>query len=428
MLTIPVAKPSALATTPSAAAATSNRSVSRPKKSLDGGKIHDGTATNDNVAVGGTSSDEDKTKGKGNSRSQSRKRGSIFGALLGKKEEHDEKKEIKKEEKADDKAIKEEIKAIKQEVKEEDKAEKKAEQEDDKIIKKEIEAIKKEVENEYKTEETVGKTKDGYTIEPGPLDTAAVGKLCTNIIGWDPLTATVSQVLGDEGKKSGIPEEKIESKGVESSPGHSSREAHQKPNKRNSIFSNLFGKKETTAPGAKDFATTTSSKGSEPTAVSATAPRLEDPITTGSSEPSTTAPASTAAADTTETSALVDSPSATATTPEPGKEKRRSSFFGNLGTKREKRTDITSDADIPDGEGKKSAPAKFGGLFRKPSRAAASGNRSGNNATSPIPNVPEPIESPVSGGKDVSANTGDAGATPEPATGHAQHTPVSATA
>lgn len=260
------------------------------------------------------------------------------------------------------------------------------------------------------------------------MDTAAVGKLYTNTIGWDSLTATVSQLVGDDGKKSVIPEEKIESKGVESSLGHSSREAHQKPNKRNSIFGNLFGKKESPSPGAKDFATTTSSKGSDPTAVSATAPRLEDPITTGSSEPSTTAPASTTAADTTETSALVDSPSVPATSPEPGKEKRRSSFFGNLGTKREKRTDVTSDADIPDGEGKKSTPAKFGGLFRKPSRVASSGNRSGNNATSPTPNVPESIESPVSGGKDVPADTGDAGATPEPATGPAQHTPVSATA
>lgn len=178
MLTRCVAKPSALATTTSAAAANAtSRSASRPKKSLDGSKVHDGTTTSDNVVIGGTSSDEDKIAGKGKSRSQSRKRGSIFGTLLGKKEEHDEKKEVKKEEKADDKAIKQEIKAIKQEVKEEDKAEKKAEKEDDKIIKQEIEAIKKEVENEDKTEnEILGKTKDGNVIEPGPLDTAAVGK------------------------------------------------------------------------------------------------------------------------------------------------------------------------------------------------------------------------------------------------------------
>ena len=57
------------------------------------------------------------------SRSQSRKRNSIFGTLLGKKEDHDVKKEEKKEEKAEEKAVKEEIKH-------EEKAEKKAEKEE----------------------------------------------------------------------------------------------------------------------------------------------------------------------------------------------------------------------------------------------------------------------------------------------------------
>lgn len=423
MLTRPIAKPSALATTPSAAAATSSRSASRPKKSLDGGKVHDGTTTSDNVAIGSTSSDEDKTGGKGKSRSQSRKRGSIFGALLGKKEEHDEKKEVKKEEKTDDKVIKQEIKAIKQEVKEEDKAEKKAEKEDDKIIRQEIEAIKKEVENEDKTEkENLGKTKDGNIIEPGPLDTAAVGKLCANMISGDPLTSvTVSRVLGESA------EGKTESKGLEQSAVHSSREAHPKPTKRNSIFGSLFGKKETANPVAKESATTTAAKDSEPTAVSATAPRLDDPITTGSSEPSTTAPVSIPAADTNESSALVDAPSAQATTPDPAKEKRRSSFFGTLGTRKEKRSDVTSDTDITDGEGKKST---FGGLFRKPSRAATGGNRSSNNATSTTPAVVEPTESPTLASKDdPAAVAGDTGFTSEPVpTGPTQHTPVSATA
>lgn len=433
MLTRPSAKPSSFATTPSAAAATTSRSASRPKKSLEGSKVHDGTATSDNVAVGGISSDEDKTRGKGKSRSESRKRGSIFGALLGKKEEHDEKKEVKKEENADDRAIKQEIKAIKQEVKEEDNAEKKVEKEDDKIIRNEIKAIKKEVENEDKTEnatlgnetlgnEFLGKTKDGNIIEPGPLDTAAVGKSCTNMFICDSLTsATVSRVLGDsaDGTKS---VENTEYKGVESPVGHSSREAHPKLNKRNSIFSSLFGKKDT--PVTKDSATTTAARESEASPVSATAPRLDDPVTTGASEPNTTAPISTSAVDTTESSALVDTPSAQATTPDLGREKRRSSFFGNLGNKKEKRADVTSDTDITDGEGKKSTPAKFGGLFRKPSRAATSGNRGANNATT-TPAIVEPIES----SKDAPAVTDDAVNTSGPtSTGHSQHTPVPATA
>ncbi|MCJ1265546.1 hypothetical protein MMC22_005426 [Lobaria immixta] len=411
-----LAKPSALATTPSAAAATTSRSASRPKKSLDASKVHDGTTKSDNVAVGGTSSDEDKTKGKGKDRSQSRKRGSIFTALLGKKEEHDEKKEVKKEEKADDKAIKQEIKAIKQEVKEEDKAEQKAEKEDDKIIKQEIESIKKEVENDDTIgKENLGKTKEGNIIEPGPLDTAAV----------------VSRALGEstEGTQPITAKETVESKGAESSTGHSGRDAHQKPIKRNSIFNSFFGKKEATSPLTKDSTTTSPTKDSETTAVSATAPRLDDPVGTGSSEPSTTAPVSIPSANTAEGSALVDTPSAQATTPDPVKEKRRSSFFGTLGTKKEKRSDVTSDTDIADGEGKKSTPTKFGGLFRKPSRAATSGNRNSNNATSATPAVIEPTESPTSTSKDAPVIPDDTGAASEPAsTGQTQHTPVTATA
>lgn len=104
-----LAKPTTLATTAGA---------SRPKKSIDGSKVHDGTSPLDNVAVSGPAlgvaavapsttttavGGADAGKSKSKSRSRSRKRGSIFGALLG------EKKEAKKEEKAEkegDKAVK----------------------------------------------------------------------------------------------------------------------------------------------------------------------------------------------------------------------------------------------------------------------------------------------------------------------------------
>lgn len=107
-----VAKPSTLATTAGA---------SRPKKSIDGSKVHDGTSPIDNVAVSGPAlgvaavapsttttavGGADTGKSKSKSRSRSRKRGSIFGALLG------EKKEQKKEEKAEkegDKIVKPDI-------------------------------------------------------------------------------------------------------------------------------------------------------------------------------------------------------------------------------------------------------------------------------------------------------------------------------
>lgn len=113
-----LAKPSALATTAGA---------SRPKKSIDGSKVHDGTSPLDNVAGSGPAlgvaavapsttttavGGADAGKANSKSRSRSRKRGSIFGALLGKKEEHEEKKELKKEEKAEEKAEKEGEKAV----------------------------------------------------------------------------------------------------------------------------------------------------------------------------------------------------------------------------------------------------------------------------------------------------------------------------
>lgn len=90
--------------------------------------MHDGTIPTDAVASAGSSSDEGKPKQK-KDRSQSRKRGGLFGAFLGKKEEHDEKKEIKKEEKAEEKAIKNETKKEEKLEKEEVKVEKKLEKE-----------------------------------------------------------------------------------------------------------------------------------------------------------------------------------------------------------------------------------------------------------------------------------------------------------
>lgn len=65
------------------------------------------------MARTGSVTEEDKNK---KSRSQSRgKRQSLFGNLLGKKEEHDAKKEVKKEEKEEKKEEKAEAKAEKEE-------------------------------------------------------------------------------------------------------------------------------------------------------------------------------------------------------------------------------------------------------------------------------------------------------------------------
>ena len=61
--------------------------------------------------------------------------------------------------------------------------------------------------------------------------------------------------------------------------------------------------------------------------------------------------------------------SSTTTAPDPTKEKRRQSFFGNMASKKERKVDATSDSEMTDGEGKKSAAGKLGGIFRKASRS-----------------------------------------------------------
>lgn len=155
-----VGKP-ALGAAPTSTSATASRSLSRTKKSTDG-KVHDGALPTEASARSGSSEDEAKSKAKSKDRSQSRKRGSFFGAILGRKEEHDEKKEIKKEEKAEEKALKDEIRK-------EEKAEKKQEKEE-RNLEKQLEKEEKQLEKEEKKE-----AKDTKADEPAPLDAAAIG-------------------------------------------------------------------------------------------------------------------------------------------------------------------------------------------------------------------------------------------------------------
>ncbi|EXJ68254.1 uncharacterized protein A1O5_08869 [Cladophialophora psammophila CBS 110553] len=79
---------------PAAAAVKTSRSKSKePKKSVDASTAAAAAAAD----AAATSSDADETTKPAAERSQSRKRGSIFGTLLSKKEEHAEKKEEKPE-------------------------------------------------------------------------------------------------------------------------------------------------------------------------------------------------------------------------------------------------------------------------------------------------------------------------------------------
>jgi len=86
----PLGKPAALAT--AAAGIT-------PRKSVDA-KPTEGVVRDNASSSSSSASDAEGRKKAKNSKSKSRsvsrsKRGSIFGSLLGKKEEHDEKKELK---------------------------------------------------------------------------------------------------------------------------------------------------------------------------------------------------------------------------------------------------------------------------------------------------------------------------------------------
>ena len=225
----------------------------------------------------------------------------------------------------------------------------------------------------------------------------------------------------------------------ETSSGTPAREPAPRSNKRNSIFGSLFGKKEAaTSPtsATNEAPPLAPAKDSEPAAVSATAPQLSDPV-------KDIAPATetAAAAPVSEPAVPETAPATTSTTspvsPETTKANRRSSFFSNLGTKKEKKINTTSDTEVTDGEGKKSGG--FSGLLRKASRAQ--GARP-SKATAPTTGAATEAEAPAPADKETAATepttNGEtatepsAGAVaetaPETTTAAPQQTPVQATA
>ena len=119
--------------------------------------------------------------------------------------------------------------------------------------------------------------------------------------------------------------------------------------------------------------------------MSSTAPQLETPVT------SPTAETTAIATETPATAAETTTPAAAASPLSPT-DKRRTSFFGNLGTKKERRTGGTSDNELTDGEGKKQSSGGFGGLLRKASRAQKGSSPS---TTKEAANVPLPTETPA---------------------------------
>ena len=168
----------------------------------------------------------------------------------------------------------------------------------------------------------------------------------------------------------------------------STAEAIPKPTKRNSLFSNLWSKKDSGAISPKDTAPAVGTKEPETTPVSATAPRIEAPINTTSAEPAAVAPAPTTVADAAESSSPIATTSPVASPTTPATDKRRSSFFNALGAKKEKKVEATSDVEGIDAEGRKSNAGKFAGLFRKPSRATPPAHKDTSSAVAP-PTVAE---------------------------------------
>lgn len=196
-------------------------------------------------------------------------------------------------------------------------------------------------------------------------------------------------------------------------------------NKRASIFGNIFQKvgSPTNEKSEKEAAPAVPEKDKD-TAVSSTAPQLGDPVDASASKP--IEPESVTATDgeakTTEggtspssksgllsfmkkdgkketkteakpeekteeaaTSEATASAEPAQTTP---KEKRRSSMFGSLGTKKEKKSE-TSDGGESDSKAKSN---KLGGLFRKPSKAVKPTEKKEETTPTETEAIPEGTE------------------------------------
>ncbi|GIK03123.1 hypothetical protein Aspvir_007192 [Aspergillus viridinutans] len=230
-----------------------------------------------------TSDAKDKAK----SRSQSRKRASIFGSFLGKKEETEEKKEEK-------------------------------------------------------------------TEDAKPAEAAA-----------EPV-AEASAAEAPEAPVAAAPaEEKKEE--TEAKKEEKKAESPAPKSKRTSLFGNFFQK--VTSP-SHEKSEKEAAAPAEPSAVSSTAPQLENPVEEAAVKPiepeTVTSAAAATATESPKETAAAQSP--TAETPA-GKDKRRTSFFGNFGKKKG-----DSDNEGTDGESKAKGN-KLGGLFRKPSKAVKLDNK-----------------------------------------------------
>ena len=269
------------------------------------GKAHDVNVQNGEAAAATTTpSKEGTTNRVDKSRSQSRKRASIFGTLRGKKDEHEEKKDVKAEQKAEQKEAKKEEKAEKKEIKNEEKAERKEIKDEEKAEK----SVEKAEAKAEKGEKAELKEEKHDVNKPAPFDAAAIGQSsCVNKGYNDVLTLCeiAARVVGAPVEPVNGAEPTVAPETVSPTPAEttSNRDTTTKPNKRNSIFSNLFNKRENVSPTRErkeEDASVAPIKESEPSIVTAAAPQLEHPVRTSSVQASAK-PLSTAAASATAT-------------------------------------------------------------------------------------------------------------------------------
>ncbi|KAL8777509.1 MAG: hypothetical protein Q9203_002605 [Teloschistes exilis] len=436
-------------------ASSTSRSLSRHKKTGDP-KTAD-SATPVTAGFGGdATSDPDEVKARDTkSRSQSRKRASVFGALLSKREHHEERKEERKagieeraaerdikhgkagmEERAEERELKHEKAGIQEraeerDIKHENRKAGKAEKHAEKAVERKERLLAHEEKKALKS--------DGV-VNPLPLDAAAIANRVmdepvVNADGTATEIPTATPVIPTA--TSAEPAAQASTVATETPLSETPRETAPKANKRNSIFGNLFAKKETPTPNASSTgppASTTAdettpavpAKDMEPAATSPVAPQVE----TGASE---TAPVTDTAAPT-ESTAIAPTTSTTTSpvSPDTTKANRRTSFFSNLGTKKEKKASAVSDTEGTDGEGKKSGG--FGGLLRKASRAqgpkstpktaAATNGTADTETAAPAPSTKEtPATETLTNGEKTTADV-----VPDSTTTTSQQTPVQATA
>ncbi|KAF7131243.1 hypothetical protein CNMCM5793_004293 [Aspergillus hiratsukae] len=198
-----------------------------------------------------------------------------------------------------------------------------------------------------KKEETEEK-KEEKTEDAKPVEAAA-----------EPVAETPATAEGAEAAVAAPAEDKKEETKEEKKAESPAPKA-----KRASIFGNFFQK--VTSP-SHEKSEKEAAAPAETSAVSSTAPQLDNPVEEAAVkpiEPETV----TAAAATTEAEAPKETAaSPTAETPA-GKDKRRTSFFGNFGKKK-------GDSDNEGAEGEKAKGNKPFGLFRKPSKAVKLDNK-----------------------------------------------------